>query len=264
MSRSRRDLLATLTTAVGVGLGGCASPEQSEPEVTTGFDSTETVPTATSPAETSETQGLRTETRTASESTEARSETAERRSESSKSATTAPTSAKLRRVSVADVAAAPDGTDLSFAVEVVEQTVTTESTAVVRVSVTNEAADARQVGSGHRPAFSAVYSENQDPGLALLAPGSFYERPRDYERVASDCWRPDVTVSIAAVMEHVTLDPGETASVEVRVWGSPLNEGDCLPRGTYRFAESYEIENRTEPPVTTFEWDGFTLRVESP
>lgn len=179
--------------------------------------------------------------------------------------TTTGTPTTLRTVTVEDVTPAPDESELSFSAETVASAVTTEATAVVRVTVTNEASEARRVGSGHRPAFSAVYSEEDDPGTVLLDPESDLEVPTEYGRVAPDCWRPDETISIAGVLRRVELGSGESESVDLEVWASPLNEEGCLEPGTYRFEDEYVVEAAAEPSgVRTVEWDGFALRVTDP
>lgn len=184
----------------------------------------------------------------------------------SESPTATPTPELLREVTVGAVASAPAGYDVSFQVEMVDAVVTSATPAVVRVTLTNEADVPRKFGAGHRPVFSTIWSDEDKPGLLLLSPESKHELPREHTRVSRACWRPTETVNVALVMVPSEVPAGESAPIDLEVWGHSANEGECLPPGTYHFTEDYEIRAVGTPTeeIPQFVWDGFALTIGDP
>lgn len=233
---SRRTVLHLTATGLVAGVGGC-----------TGTDDAGTP--EPSPSDTASPTGTRTATTSPTESP-----------------TDSPTSTgePLRQVTVEDVAPAPDGYEVSFDVEMVRSVATTHEPALVRVTLHNEAAEARRFGAGHRPVFATVPSRGGEPTLLLLSTDPDHnEEPANPDKESPECWRPSEGVVVYAVLWQTEIEGGESAAVDLEVWGSEDNEGPCLPPGTYEFDEGYEIRGVGTPygDIPEFHWDGFALQV---
>jgi hypothetical protein len=101
------------------------------------------------------------------------------------------------------------------------------------------------------------------PGLLLLPSDPGF----DVDKVAENCWRPDVS-RIAelfpdAVVARRRLDADESATAVREVWDHFENEGECLRPGSYRFRSPYTIARQPDGGGREFDW-GFAVVVESP
>lgn len=236
---TRRDALQLSGSGLGVCIAGCVLNEPSSGSASRST-ATDTPSKTASPAQTSP-------------------------SRPSESPTATSTSEILREVTVGAVASAPARYDVSFQVEMVNAVVTSAMPAVVRVTLTNEADVPRKFAAGHRPVFSTMSSQEGQPWLRLLSPESSYEEPRA-TKVSRVCWRPMETVYVQPVMVPSEVSAGESASIDLEVWGYSANESECLPPGTYHFTEDYEIRAVGTPTeeIPQFVWDGFALMIDDP
>lgn len=147
----------------------------------------------------------------------------------------------------------PSENDVSPSVEVVEPSITTDHTARLRVTLTNDGDDPVEVESGRRKVFGAFYSEGDAPKL-LLASFDW-----SLESVGETCWRPEGRVEPSDVVASYRLAAGERVSLDAEVWDAPSNEGMCLQAGTYRFEHEYHLG--PDGSSSEFTW-GFDLSVE--
>ncbi len=169
----------------------------------------------------------------------------------------------LRRVSVA----ATDDLDREFGTsltaETVEPTVTTDHTAVLRVTLTNDADIQRSYVTTGRAVFFGPTSGGGIP-LTVLLESPDGTDPGD-RRVREDCWRLEDGIAFETVERNVVLEGGESASVDLAVWGHHKNTSEeCLPTGTYRFETEYDalpVDGDGKAP--NFPW-GFEIEITDP
>lgn len=128
----------------------------------------------------------------------------------------------------------------------------------VRVTATNEGDREWSLYCGPRPIFATQRSEERDPGLALVASGEPVDTP------LHGCWRLTDGLGYPAANPTVaSLEPGESASVDLGVYGGPENgSGACLPPGTYTFVESYNAWRPGQEPELDLESSDFEWRFE--
>lgn len=228
---SRRETLRLGGTALATALAGCTSGgRESDSETTTSAAGTTTATRTT-------TTEKPTTTTTTEEPTTAAIASDER----------------LREVTVVSgTVSAEHGAVLSAAM--VEEDVTPEHPAQVLVVLTNTADHERSFEVGGRPAFGTLRSEESDPGLLLLS------SDREVERAAPDCWRPREPPPVFEPLNSAGLRPGGSAFVVLEVWGQAGNEGTCLPPGSYRFTDEYDVRALDETEETTVAL-GFALSV---
>ncbi|WP_254543833.1 hypothetical protein [Halomarina pelagica] len=173
-----------------------------------------------------------------------------------------PTDAPRAAVSLAGVDDPPD-LPVRPAVEVLHADATDERPPRLRVTLTNEADHAVEVGEGRAVLFEYVGSS--DRRLVLL-PG-----PADrYEAIRSGCWTLAEPIAVTAEYRLLALDAGESISRDLGVWGAADRDGGgdadaCLPTGEFRFESAYAVARDEQRGLDDPEWEatwGFALRVE--
>ncbi|MFC7155098.1 hypothetical protein ACFQPA_06465 [Halomarina halobia] len=163
------------------------------------------------------------------------------------------------------LAGADDPPDLPVrhAVEVLDAEATDERPPQLRVTLTNEADHAVEVGEGRAVLFEYVGSS--DRRLVLL-PG-----PADrYEAIRSGCWTLAEPIAVTEEYRLLALAAGESILRDLGVWGAADRGGGgdadaCLPTGEFRFESTYNVARDEERVIDDPEWEaawGFTLRVE--
>lgn len=234
----RRQFVAALGTTL---VAGCSGTDDESPPQTT-RNSTTTAPTANGTTETPTATELPTATETSPTETTARD-------------TTTAESEVLRRVSV-ESGTVSNEHEVVLSASVLREEATTRQPATVMVVLTNTASEPRSFTTGFRPTFSGVYSESSNQGLVVLSPDE------DRERVDSNCWRPKLSPGIPESASTWSLREAESSYVVLELWDDPDND-DCLPPGTYRFEDDYEVGpiGGDERASVTL---GFELSVEAP
>lgn len=131
------------------------------------------------------------------------------------------------------LASVDDAPDLPVTpnVEVTRDVATEEHPPQLRVTVTNDGDETVTVGEGRAIVFSYVTSESGQ--LTLLPTGGDY--PAD-----PDCWRLTDGIAVTEEYRTVTLEPGESTSQLVDVYGAAGGDG-CLPVGEHRFESTYTV-----------------------
>ena len=230
---NRRQFVATLGTTL---VAGCSRTDDSS-NVRTTRASTTTGPTANGTTGTPTT----TESPTPTETTARDTTTIE--------------SEVLRRVSV-ESGTVSDEHEVVLAATEIRKEATTRRPASVMVVLTNTASEPRSYTTGFRPTFSGVFSETSNPGLVLLSPDDGRERTRP------NCWRPKLSPGIPESANTWSLGEAESSYVVLDLWDDPDND-NCLPPGTYRFEDDYEVDDGAsdDPVSVTF---GFEMSVEAP
>lgn len=115
----------------------------------------------------------------------------------------------------------------------VEQNFSMDRPAVLRVSFTNDADEAREFQFGSLVPWDAIWGDHEDQTSSLLlAPGTGVvpDEPED------DCWRATDNVALPMVVKSETVGPGETRSHDFRVLVQHDSDA-CLQIGTYRFQD---------------------------
>lgn len=161
-----------------------------------------------------------------------------------------------RRVTTVDADADPEVYPLAFGVEVTAGTATDEAPAEVRITVTNRGPDLVEVCTGWPGVFGGPKSEERDPGLVLVPPGS------PPGKAESPGGRP-ASFAIPAVLRCLELDPGASESTTLAVSSQdPADTPGRLPEGTFAFRASYTVSPADGAGEASFDW-GFSLDVES-
>ena len=139
---------------------------------------------------------------------------------------------EIGQITVIDISSAKE--QVQFDAQAVQTSITTESTAKVRLDHTNASDETIDVSirDGEKYALTPQYSEG-GPGLLLLP------ETAEPTRVEPDCVRPKET-RFGTTLVHVVrpLAPGETISQEYDVWVDPDYDG-CFPAGTHRFETEF-------------------------
>jgi hypothetical protein len=99
------------------------------------------------------------------------------------------------------------------------------------VTVTNRSDETVWVGEGRAIVFAFVSDESRD--LVLLPAGNEYE-------AKADCWRLTEGVAVTEEYRTVALDPGESVSQLVDLYGAAGGDA-CLPVGERRFEATYSV-----------------------
>ena len=172
-----------------------------------------------------------------------------------------------RRVSLVDVATVPDGLDIRTDVEMLASRVTSERTARLRLTPTNEG-DRRllSVGTGGCNPFDRRRGGSDDPpGLWLLRPELSESVDRADSRWVRDQPADEPRRYPGYGCSLVPYETGESRTVDYHLWDDYRVDGYMEP-GTYRWAEeagAWVDPDATagDDPDATFTV-GFTLRVD--
>lgn len=162
----------------------------------------------------------------------------------------------LRSVELIDQGDVPNKIEANLIADVVESTATSDHTAIVHITFTNEG-EKRDFTFGDLPPFTVTESTEEDPGTLLLGP------KRDYKKSGRECWRPQSSNAggYNANAKIVTLEQNESIKREAKLWGNPRNadQNICLPTGEFQFEREYEFGFLDEP---SFRW-GFTVALSA-
>ena len=120
---------------------------------------------------------------------------------------------------------------VSPAVEVNREVATDDHPPQLRVTVTNAGDEVVHVGEGRAIVFAYVTDDSN--ALQLLPADG------DYPAEAG-CWRLTDGIAITEEYRTITLDPGETTTQLVDLYGAPGGDG-CLPTGEFRFESTYSV-----------------------
>lgn len=139
------------------------------------------------------------------------------------------------------------------AIEIIEDTATEEHPPMLRATVTNESDQAVTLGEGRAIVFAYRY-DTEDHLMLLPADGDYPAEP--------GCWRLTDGIAVTEEYRTVTLEPGESTSQELGLYGAPTQEDVCLPVGEYRFESTFSIMDEAgEQEQSSFTW-GFTVLLE--
>lgn len=138
-------------------------------------------------------------------------------------------------LSIAGVDDAPD-LPVTPTVTVTRDVATEDHPPQLCVTVTNDGDETVQLGEGRAVVFAYVTSESDE--LILLPTGS------DYPAEPS-CWRLTEPIAVTAEYRVLTLEPGESTTQRVDVYGAADGDG-CLPVGEHRFETTYSVARGTD------------------
>lgn len=164
--------------------------------------------------------------------------------------TTTPRGGK-RNVSVEGVDDVPSEARADVSLTLLEDRITAEHPASVRIRFRNAADETRRIGFGVRRPFTTMWSEDEQ-WLLLQNP--------DFEPVSRTCWEPppDVDVGHPLKLVYQEMGPGEEIVGEFELWGNHTDD-TCMPAGKTRFTNTYRP---FQEPIDEFDW-GFELSVKS-
>jgi hypothetical protein len=148
--------------------------------------------------------------------------------------------------------------DATMAVEMLNQTVTGDEPATLRVTLTNNAPAQRSFQTGSWEVFAGIVSSGTGENRLILrcdCPGIDAT-----DKTSPDCWRWNHEhVGAPGAVWIGELASGESVHEDYTVFGHPKNSGPCLPPGSYRFEDNYTIKTE-ETQTGYFSW-GFSLLV---
>lgn len=155
-----------------------------------------------------------------------------------------------RCVSLASVDDVPDAYDVQISVELLKSTVTAAQTAHLRVTVTDESSERRQisVGTGQCSLFNRSKGESEPSGLWLHSPNSTKHIDRAGDRWTADRDPDKPRAFLAYGCTYFSTD--EPISNEYLVWDDYQVENYMAP-GTYRFATAITVGSVTTTENTT-------------
>ncbi|EMA03101.1 hypothetical protein [Haloferax denitrificans] len=137
-------------------------------------------------------------------------------------------------ISLVGVDDAPD-VPVEHEVEITEDLATDEHPPQVRITLTNTGDETVEVGEGRTVFFQYVSDTTSD--LVFL--------PADGEYPAeAGCWRLEDHIAVTDEYRILSLEPGESRSELVDLYGVAQSEGDeasCLPVGEFRFEASFAV-----------------------
>lgn len=172
-----------------------------------------------------------------------------------------------RRLALASQDAVPEPHEVSIDVELLDGTITTERTARLRLTVTNEGSPrAISAGEGMCNLFNRHRGGSDDPaGLWLYRPSKTGGLERRGDRWVEDRRPSEPRGFPAYACSSRQYASGESVATEYEVWDDYLVEGYLDP-GTYRWEEDVGIQADpeaagTETTGATVTW-GFSLAVE--
>ena len=151
------------------------------------------------------------------------------------------------RIAIERTDSLPAGVPVKLTVAVVEKS-PTDVPPQIRVTLRSEADGTRTYLTTGKHVFGGVESVSDGPQLLLL-PVGFDIRHTNYRPTTDE-------LVFDTNLARNTLAPGEQDEVTYAVWDHPSNAGDPYATGTYRFEDSYELEEGG----ASFVW-GFDLRV---
>lgn len=156
-----------------------------------------------------------------------------------------------KRVAIESVDEAPEEYGFDIDATVIEEKITSDHTANIRISVENERGETRKISDGSRELFSTLTSA--EPGLLLL------DREASPLRMPG-CWRPVFGQSSSMELRIAEIPPEGKATIDLAVWGeSGVSLDECVPTGAFRFDTTYHVFG--VEGERTFDW-GFELSVE--
>lgn len=144
--------------------------------------------------------------------------------------------------------------------------------AQLRIDLTNQSGEAREVTFGASPPFSQYQGNHLERDAVIhIAPADRthvgihqvndeYEVHDDPEEPIDGCWQIE-DIGRNDLAHSKTLEPCETLTETYSIFASAGN-GDCLPAGGYRF-ESIWVNSPGAEVEFSVDW-GFTLTVEEP
>jgi len=138
-----------------------------------------------------------------------------------------------------DSASTDDFPDLpvSASVSILRDYATTHP-ARIEFSLTNESDQAETYTFGPIVPWSTLYGTSETDSEAILVPG---ENAKIVPESSRDCWTAKDDLAQAQMLQDVTLDAGETRSVEFSVLA---RKDFCLEAGTYRFSDGNYLGER--------------------
>lgn len=164
----------------------------------------------------------------------------------------------LRTIEVEQSDELSEELDATISVEMLNETVTVDEPATLRVSLTNNASARRIFQTGPREVFAGTVSSSTGGNRLILrcdCPGIDAT-----DKTSPDCWRWNHEhVDMPAAVFSSELASGESVHEDFTVFGHPKNSGPCLPPGSYRIEDDYTI--KTEESQTGYFWWGFSLSV---
>lgn len=171
-----------------------------------------------------------------------------------------------RRVTVADVDAAPDDIGLHIGVDLRESVANTDHPPRLAITTTNRAPERSiSIAEGGCSLFNRLKGGSDDPeGLWLYPPGALEPDDRVGRR-----WVPDRGGRGKALYgcDPATYRAGKSLTNQYEVWDDHRSRGYFRP-GTYRWEEEVRVWNEPrasqyDDPDGEFTW-GFSLSVEAP
>ncbi|ELY29196.1 hypothetical protein C499_06650 [Halogeometricum borinquense DSM 11551] len=164
---------------------------------------------------------------------------------------TSPTETGGPELSIVSTDELPDA-PVRPAIEVTQKTATESQPPGLKATVTNESDRTLTLGEGRAIVFA--YRNDTANNLMLLPAGSDYP-------VEAGCWRLTEGIAITEEYRMVTLEPGESASQVLELYGAPDTDA-CLPTGTFRFESPYSVRDESgEEETASFTW-GFDISLE--
>ncbi|ELZ97344.1 hypothetical protein C439_18518 [Haloferax mediterranei ATCC 33500] len=137
-------------------------------------------------------------------------------------------------LSLANVDKAADA-PIEHSIEVTKAATTDEHPPQVRVTLTNTSDEAVQAGEGRDIFFKYITDDSDE--LILLPAGSEYSAD-------PGCWRLKESLFLTQEYQMISLDPGESRSELVDLYGAAKQEGEeetCLSVGEFSFESNFSV-----------------------
>ncbi|MDS0300854.1 hypothetical protein NDI76_19065 [Halogeometricum sp. S1BR25-6] len=236
MNTTRRSLVGTCGIGTLALLAGCMGNGggDTETETTTGTETGTETPTGTESP------------------TDAETETPPGEGTGNETGGTRPEGTGGPGINIASTDDAPDA-PVRPSVEVIEDTATEEHPPMLRATVTNESDQAVTLGEGRAIVFAYQYDTEEH---LMLLPAD-----EDYPAEAG-CWRLTDGIAVTEEYRTVTLEPGESTSQDLGLYGAPTQEDVCLPVGEYRFESTFSVMDEAGgEEQSSFTW-GFGVLLE--
>jgi len=160
----------------------------------------------------------------------------------------------MRDLELSSIDPVPDDLPVSIGVSITEEEISPRTIGKLEVALVTT--DAVRLSTGSPPPFSPKLSEEETPGVALLKPSS----QEFIDRVDNKRWTPDRSADTPwgwnTTLYENELESNRALTGELYLWDDYQYEG-YFPTGTYRFSESYKINDMQEG------W-GFSVSVSRP